>query len=574
MTRLRLYGWLDRVGVRNYRAKIMTVAFLGTHIPLIALVGHVALQSSADWAQVAATMAVALGATLAGTALTLAVLHQLLEPVSLVSRALRTYRATRRIEPLPRGFADEVGTLMADAGETVAHLERALVVLETVDPATGLPNRDRALAMLAERAGRGGRFALAVVRFENHARIAAALDAERAEAGAVALAGRLRRALEAGGARPGEALARVSPSEFALVLDAPGEAEADEPGAAGAAVAQRLRWLVDGCADEMAVGDARVRPELPCGAALFPSDAAHPATLLDHAAAAAARGGLAAPVVLHSPEARAAAEGRFRMEEELRRALARDELELHYQPVVDTAGGRVAGAEALVRWRHPERGLIPPGVFVPVAESSGLIDEMGLWILRQACAQVRAWADAGHDRRVAVNLSARQFADPDLVRHVAGAVEEAGVAPGRIEVELTETAAMADHERSRAVLSALRELGVGCAIDDFGTGYASLSYLRTLPFTKLKIDREFVAGIHERPASQAICGALIELARGLGLGVLAEGTESAAEVAHLRGRGCELFQGYHFSRPVPADAFEAAAAAIARGLAAPAQRVA
>lgn len=562
MTRLWFYGRLDGLGVRNYRAKIMLMAFAGTHIPLIALSSYVALHSSADWARFAATMGVALGATLVGTALTLMVLHQLLKPVSLVSRALRTYRATRRIEPLPRGFSDEVGTLMSDAGETLCHLERAMVVLETVDPATGLPNRGRATAMLAERAERGGRFAVAVVRFENHARITAALDAERAQAGAVALADRLRRALEVGGARPGEALARVAPAEFALILDAPGD-----EAAAGAAVAERVRWLVDGCADEMAVGDARVVPELPCGVALFPSDAREPETLLDHAAAAAGRGGPAAPVVLHSPEAREAAEGRFRMEAELRRALARDELELHYQPVVDTARGRVAGAEALVRWRHPERGMVSPGVFIPVAETSGLIDEMGLWILRRACEQARGWGEAGHDRRVAVNLSARQFADPDLVRHVSEAVEAAGITSDRIEVELTETAAMADHDRSRTVLGALRDLGVGVAIDDFGTGYASLSYLRTLPFTKLKIDREFVTDVHSRPASQAICGALIELARGLELRVLAEGTETAAEVAHLRARGCEMFQGFHFSRPVPPEGFEDAASDILRGLA-------
>ena len=569
MARLWFYGWLDRMGVRNYRAKIMTVAFLGTHIPLIALVGHVALQSSAGWTQFATTMAVALGATLVGTALTLFVLHQLLKPVSLVSRALRTYRTTRRIEALPRGYTDEVGTLMADADETVAHLERALVVLETLDPATGLPNRARIVETLDERMRRGRPFAVAVVRFENHARVGAALDAACAEAGAVALATRLARALETGGALPGEALARVAPSEFALVLEAPGEG--DE---AGARVAERMRWLVDGCSDDIAVGDARIRPELPCGVALFPGDAEEPAALLDHAVAAAARGGASAPVVLHSPAARAATEERFRMEEELRRAVAQGELELHYQPVVDTAAGRVAGAEALVRWRHPERGLIPPGVFIPVAESSGLIDEMGLWILRRACEQARAWSEAGHDRRVAVNLSARQFADPDLVRQVSEAVVGAGIVPDRIEVELTETAAMADHERSRAVLAALRDLGVGCAIDDFGTGYASLSYLRTLPFTKLKIDREFVTDIEARPASQAICGALIDLARGLDLQVLAEGTETAAEVAHLRSRGCELFQGYHFSKPVPSAAFEDAVLGIAQGLTAPAQLVA
>ena len=559
MTRLRFYTWLERAGIRNYRAKIMAMAFLGTHIPLIALAAYLSFLGAPDWAAFARTMGVTLAATLLGTGLTLLALHELLKPVSLVARALRDYRETRTVEPMPRGFGDEVGRLMEDAGDTVAHLERAMVAMETLDPATGLPNRDRTLALLAERMGAATPFALAVVRFENHSRITAALDAQRAQAGAVMLADRLRRALSTGDGRGGEGLARISPFEFAVTLDAPG---ADD----GVRVADRLRWLVDACAEEMTVGDVAVQPELPCGVALFPGDASEPAALLDHAAAAAARGGPSAPVVLHSPEARSAAEARFRMEEELRHAVARDELELHYQPVVDTAAGRVAGAEALVRWRHPERGMISPGVFVPVAESAGLIDEMGLWILRRACDQARLWADAGHDRRIAVNLSARQFADPDLRRHVEGALGAAGISPDRIEVELTETAAMADHDRSRAVLTELRDLGVGVAIDDFGTGHASLSWLRRLPFTKLKIDREFVTDVETRPASQAICGALIELSRGLDLRVLAEGTETAAEVAHLRGRGCDLFQGFHFSRPVPAAQFEDAASGILRGL--------
>ena len=321
MTRLRVYDRLDRLGLRGYRAKIMATAFVGTHIPLIALAAFFAVQSSLDWEAFAWTMAITLGATLAGTGLTLFLLNELLRPVSLVSRALRAYRARRELVALPSCYRDEVGTLMADAGETMAHLEHAMVVLETVDPATGLSNRTRALDLIEDRATGGEGFAVAVMRFGSFARIDEALGLEHAQAGAVVLAERLRRGLERSGAHGGDVLARVSPSEFALIL-----AVSEVGEEADAAAFERLRWLIDACSDEITVGDARILPELSCGVALFPSDAGDAGPLLDHAAAAAACSGPGAPVVPHSPRARIAAEARFRMEAELRRTIARGEL--------------------------------------------------------------------------------------------------------------------------------------------------------------------------------------------------------------------------------------------------------
>ena len=210
---------------------------------------------------------------------------------------------------------------MADAGETMARLEHAMVVLETVDPATGLPNRARALDLIRDRVAGGEGFAVAVMRFEGFARINEALDLACAQTGAVVLAERLRRGVGRSDAPGGDALARVSPSEFALILTASGSGE--DP---GAAVVERLRWLIEACSDEIAVGDMRILPELSCGVALFPSDAGSAGPLLDHAAAAAACSGPGAPVVPHSPRAHAAAEARFRMEEALRRTIAKGEL--------------------------------------------------------------------------------------------------------------------------------------------------------------------------------------------------------------------------------------------------------
>ena len=555
--RPRFYDLLDRMGLRSYRGKIMAVAFTGIHVPLLTLVGLFLVQTEMDRDTLVGVLIVALLATLGGTAASLAAINALLRPVSLTAAALRGYREARRIEPLPHDYSDAVGTLMADAGAMVEELERTVDRLEHVDPATDLPNRRRALRLIADRAAHGAPFAVAVLRFASFERIAATLELERAERGAALVAHRLAAALTAAGF-PDEMLARVSKSEFALTVPIGGAHEE--------VMARRLRDLAFHCGGEIDLGDARVHVELQAGAAFHPADGTDARALLDHALASAALADTATPVVLHSPEARAEAQRRLQLEDELRQALPRDELELHYQPVVDLARGGVVGAEALLRWRHPERGLLLPGLFVPVAETMGLIDDLGRWTLRRACAHARAWADAGAPLVVSVNISARQLGDPELHRDVQAAIGDAGIAPEHVELELTESVAMADHRRAREVISGLRDLGVGVAIDDFGTGYASLSHLRALAFTKLKIDREFVRGVHRDPVSQAICSALVELCSGLGLAALAEGAETAEEVDHLASRGCTLFQGNFFSRAIPAGEVGAAVGAIGAGL--------
>jgi EAL domain-containing protein (putative c-di-GMP-specific phosphodiesterase class I) len=244
------------------------------------------------------------------------------------------------------------------------------------------------------------------------------------------------------------------------------------------------------------------------------------------------------------------------MEQSLRKAITEDQFILYYQPIVDLARGRAVGAEALLRWRHPELGLVSPGEFIPILEQSGLIDRVGMWVLNTACREARSWRQKGaQDMRMAVNLSARQFRGPALGASVVRMLDRHRLAPHDLELELTETAAMQDAERTREVLGQLRSLGVGVAIDDFGAGYSSLSYLKNLPFTKLKIDREFVVDVHERPDSQAICGALVALARGLDIELLAEGVEKREEVDALLALGCTKFQGYYFARPMPAEDF-------------------
>jgi len=247
---------------------------------------------------------------------------------------------------------------------------------------------------------------------------------------------------------------------------------------------------------------------------------------------------------------------RSELEHSLRQALAREEFFLAYQPQVDQTTGRVLGSEALVRWRHAEKGMISPGQFIPVAEDSGLILPIGHWVLRTACAQNKAWQLAGYPpMRVAVNLSARQFQQPDFYDQVAQVLRETELDPRYLELELTESLLMADADAAVETLRALRDLGVGIAIDDFGTGYSSLSYLKTFPIDRIKIAQEFVLDIGRDPEDAAIVETIIAMAHGLGLDIVAEGVETAAQLQFLRARKCQVMQGYYFGHPMLAENF-------------------
>jgi EAL domain-containing protein (putative c-di-GMP-specific phosphodiesterase class I) len=243
---------------------------------------------------------------------------------------------------------------------------------------------------------------------------------------------------------------------------------------------------------------------------------------------------------------------RVALEQDLWRALAREEFVLHYQPIVDLASERIVAAEALIRWQHPARGLVPPAVFVPLAEETGLIRPLGRWVIREACRQARAWQGGGHPLSVSVNLTAHEFGGSALVEDVAAALRDAGLEPARLRLEITESVAMRDAEATIATLAALRALGVRIAIDDFGTGYSSLAYLQRLPVDTLKIDRSFVRDLGPDGASLTICRSVTLLAHALGLRVTAEGIETDDQAARLRDLGCDHGQGYHFARPVPA----------------------
>ena len=243
------------------------------------------------------------------------------------------------------------------------------------------------------------------------------------------------------------------------------------------------------------------------------------------------------------------------LEENLRRALERNELALHYQPMINLKTGRITGAEALIRWLHPTRGAISPGQFIPIAEDCGLILPIGAWVLREACTQAQAWFTAGLPSTMAVNVSAMQFQSEGFLEHLSETLRETGFSASSLELEVTESVLMKRAEFTAPVLQSLREMGIQVSIDDFGTGYSSLSYLRKFPLDALKIDQSFVRQISTTPDETTIVRAIISMAQSLKLRVIAEGVETEAELAFLRAHQCEAAQGYYFSRPIPAQQF-------------------
>jgi len=424
--------------------------------------------------------------------------------------------------------------------------EERLRYVSNFDAVTGLPNRlllrDRLRQMKSQAQGAGQVLGFMLVSLGRMPLIREALGPEAEQALLQEVAASLR---EAAGA---DAVGRFSDGSFAvLALRAVGEDLAVAARRLLAAVAKPYSWEYQ---------ELHLDPAI--GIAVFPNDGMKYELLVQGAEAALrqAAEGVGQRYAFYRPELNQGANERFKLESALRRAIEREELVLHYQPQVDLASGRIVGAEALVRWQHPERGLVPPGLFIPLAEETGLILPLGDWVLNAACRQQRAWREAGLPLvPVAVNLSAHQF-DDRIVDMVGRVLEECGIEPELLELELTESASMADADKSCALLAQLKSMGIRLAIDDFGTGFSNLNYLKRFPVDTLKLDQSFVADILDQGGDDlAISQAVIAMAHGLGLKVVAEGVESAGQLALLAGHGCDLMQGYYFSKPVPAAQF-------------------
>jgi EAL domain-containing protein (putative c-di-GMP-specific phosphodiesterase class I) len=347
-----------------------------------------------------------------------------------------------------------------------------------------------------------------------------------------------------------DTVARLGGDEFVLLLP-------DTPAAGAMVVAEKLLAnVVKPCVLDM--HELAVTPSI--GIAIYPGDGRDFAMLskcADIAMYRAKREGRNT-YRFYTQEMHDRSSRLLHMEALLRQAIARDELLLHYQPQIDIDSGECVGVEALLRWNSKELGPVSPAEFIPMAEETGLILQLGQWVLRNATKQAKAWLDAGLPMKMmAVNVSSIQLHRPDFARTVSECLKEAGLAPERLELELTESAAFSNPETALALLEQLHGYGVRISIDDFGTGYSSLSYLKRIHIDKLKIDQSFIRDLGMSGSDDALVEAIIKMARALKLTVVAEGVETLDQLEHLQALSCDVVQGYHFSRPLPAAALEA-----------------
>ncbi len=397
------------------------------------------------------------------------------------------------------------------------------------------------------RAGRRhGQVAVLFVDLDNFKLVNDSLGLQAGDMLLIQVAERIRECL-----RAEDTLGRMGGDELAILIeDVNGEADVT-------AVAERI---LDVLRPPFIVGDQPLFATASIGIALNGPTTDQPTSLLRDADLAMfqAKSRGKGCWALFDPELNAAAVERLELETALRGALDRDELYVAYQPIIDLATGEVREVEALLRWQSPELGSIPPVRFIPVAEETGLILQIGTWTLREACQQVVRWNSerAGDPLVVAVNVSGRQLQEPSLVKTVAMVLAETGLDASCLKLELTESVVMEDAEATIEALGQLKALGVQLAIDDFGTGYSSLAYLKRFPVDVLKVDRSFVDGLGTSQQDVAIVQGIIALAQSLGLTVTGEGVETAEQAAHLKRLGCDLAQGFHYSRPLPAADLE------------------
>jgi len=425
--------------------------------------------------------------------------------------------------------------------------ERRLNAQANLDQLTGLPNRFFVMSYIdhaLRRARRSGRsLALLFLDLDNFKTVNDTLGHAAGDELLIQAAERIRSVL-----RECDTAARLGGDEFLLVLEDLADADQAE------AVADKV---IRTFAQPFLVASRRLHATTSVGVSVFPQDGQDVEELLQNADTAMyqAKANGRNEFRIFTPQMRQAAEDRLLIASHLRRALDRGDLTVAYQPILDSSGGKIVGAESLLRWRSAELGEVSPEQFIPVAESLGLIDRIGYHVLRTACREAAVWSGlSAHAPYVAINVSPQQFRDPDFLTAVESALLDSGLPPGRLLLEITESLLIRDSEETTHVLRRLHESGVRLALDDFGTGYSSLSYLKRFPLQVLKIDRSFVKGVPDDANDRALVEAIIAMAGSLDLEIVGEGVETEAQLEFLRERGVRLVQGFLYSRPVASEA--------------------
>lgn len=543
---LQLYSFLSRFSLlKSYKGKIMIVAFIGTHIPLLSLLIYFINSTSFAFSLKIRAIAIALIATLLGTALTLYALHNLLAPISLTFLALRRYLNHQQLPKLPTQFSDEAGILMADTSHTLKKLDEVINYMASYDDLTGLPNqvlfRDRLQQAVAQAQHDSQMLAVISLSLDRFQNISNTLGHR---AGEVLLRNAAQRLSDCIG---NNVLAHRNSNQFAVLQTQINTVDD---------VVTLAKKILATLNQPVTIEGHEVRSGASLGITMYPSDSTNVEQLIEYADTAMFQAQQAANSYhFYSAELNTNLRERLALENELYNALQQGELLLYYQPQVSLHSGQIIGVETLLRWQNPQRGFVSPAKFIPIAEETGLIIPIGEWVLRTACAQNQAWQNAGlPPLKVAVNISARQFKLLNLVDIVAQALAETGLAPQYLELELTESLMIENIQQTVSHLQKLHDMGVTLSVDDFGTGYSSLNYLKRFPIHTLKIDQSFIRDLVVDSDDAAITEAIISLAHSLNLSVIAEGVESYEQLAYLHKNQCDEIQGYYFSRPIPADA--------------------
>ena len=478
----------------------------------------------------------------------LIVIKKPFEPIEILQSASALSRKWQNARAL-KGYVEGLERVVTDRTRGLEAANRQLRHLASHDSLTGLPNRllldDRLTQAIAQANRQAHGFAVAVLDLDRFKLINDSLGHRAGDQLLCEVAARLKGAI-----RAVDSIARLGGDEFVIIFDGPmTQVQSMEMGT-------RLLKVMEPSTRLLGI-DVHVSPSI--GIAFYPRDGATIDTLLAHADAAMyhAKERGRNNVQCYTESMGTVTQERVKLESELHDALRGEQFELHYQPKVDTATGRINSAEALIRWRHPQRGLLMPADFIPLADECGLLDAIGEWVLHEACRQGSIWQQRGpRALRVAVNLAPSQFRLMDLVGQIRRALDASALDPGLLEIELTETAVMSDAEESVHILEAISRMGVLVSVDDFGTGYSSMSYLRRFPIDKLKIDRCFVEQMTARPEDASIVGAIISLAHSLRLKVIAEGVETPEQLQLLAQLGCDQYQGFYFSPALAPAKFE------------------
>lgn len=546
---LDFYSSLSRIGIlKTYSSKIMLVAFLGTHVPLISLLLFFVL-STADTLETAIkVLGLALVATLAGTFATLLALHKLLAPVVLTSKSLNRYLTEGELPDLPVGFQDEAGSLMSDTVSTVRKLDELIHYMSNYDALSGLPNRDLFLEKLNHSLVELSikeevlSFPIYSLEITHLKQIRSNFGLHMGDLYLRALSQKLENLLG-----PETVLARTGDGEFSFypIPSSSQNLEADSE-----IWAEKIESTASG---HIQVVDQHISSEVRIGISLFPYDGKSSDQLLWKSETALNQAKLtsSSKIQTFSTEWKERMKEKYLLEKDLRLAIQKNQLFLQYQPRIELISGKTVAAEALLRWNHPDLGIVSPTIFVPIAEENGLISEMGEWVLNQSMEDLGRWKKEGSaDIRFSVNLSAKQLEDPSITKKVLLALENNRLEVSDLELEITESSLITNMQVALEILGELHSWGIALALDDFGTGYSSLSYLSKIPLRTLKVDQSFVRKILTDSNSLAISKTIIALGKSLGLKITAEGIESEEQLRKIKDLGCDEAQGFYYSRPI------------------------